>query len=91
MSKTIDELIGAPQKGERLPNGALVLDSIIIERDVQPEGDYYYGLVLAMGEREFVVWNLGVKPDGSIETWNGRYADTIQRAVDVYREKVSGR
>lgn len=87
----IDQMIGAPQKGDRLSNGALVLDSIIIERDVQPEGDYFYGLVLAMTEHEFAVWNLGIKPDGSIETWNGRYIDTIQKAVDVYREKVSKR
>lgn len=87
---TMQKLLGVPDKGHALPNGAIVLDSVIQFNELHEEGRYYYGLVLAMHGGEFIVWRLGVRPDSTIETWNGNYFSTIQQAVEFYGKKVQG-
>jgi len=89
---TMQQLAGAPAVGDRLPNGATVLDVVIAERgsDAHYEGTYYYGYVLAQSGTEIVSWRLGIDPKGEIHTWSGRYFKSIYKAVQNYSERVAG-
>ena len=87
---TMQQLAGAPAVGDRLPNGALVLDAVISQRDAHSEGTYYYGYVLAQSGTEIVSWRLGIDPKGEIHTWSGRYFKSIYKAVQNYSERVAG-
>jgi hypothetical protein len=86
----MQQLAGAPAVGDRLPNGATVLDAVISQRDAHSEGTYYYGYVLAQSGTEIVSWRLGIDPKGEIHTWSGRYFKSIYKAVQNYSERVAG-
>ena len=86
----LQEILGAPSVGDRLPNGATVLDSVLTQAETYPDGTYRYGYVLAMTDRrEFVTWHLAVRPNGEWVTTSGHYHPSVILAVRDYSDRVA--
>jgi hypothetical protein len=76
-----------PAIGDRLPNGATLLDYSISVIDDTEEGVYRYGKCLALmptsGDK-YVTWRLAVKPDGTAVTQSGHYFDRLLPALEDF-------
>lgn len=79
--------------GERLPNGAVLVDRAWTRtEDWANDRTYHEAIVLAVlnhGSRhEFVTWLYCLNPDDGEVTINGRYFDGLLHAVVDFKQRV---
>lgn len=78
------------ERGERLPNGAVLIDKRIRKIDVWADGtEIPIGYCLAVrpgSDYEYVTWQYVIRPDAEI-TASGRYFADFYSAVRDYEER----
>lgn len=81
------------RRGERLPNGAVLIDRVWTRtEDWENDRTYHESIVIALlnhGSRvEFVTWKCCLHPEEGEVTINGRYYDTLLNAVVGFKQRV---